>query len=241
MLPKLKTFDWEQKIAAHWSNIRKKSSLSAYKDYLQYVMKWDCYGSTFFPACKNVPPQGFFELRSDHLLVGVNRNGLTIVDDDRHKVLWYGEFEGVEWECTPDSITIEYRPSQVEGQAKKKMASTIITPQAHLIDSLSSRSIYLIETAEKRKKKEAVAAAKKKAGSGDSGSATPVPQDKGKRSSLKPEPSAPPAPGPEHNGRKRSISNAGGGELGATMIAYDEKDDGADYLKAVSAARKGGK
>ena len=37
------------------------------------------------------------------------------------------------------------------------MASTLITPQAHLIDSLASRSIYLIEKAEKKAKKKPTA------------------------------------------------------------------------------------
>lgn len=60
------------------------------------------YGATFFAACKNVPPNGYFELRTDHLQFAVNAECICIIDDDRHKMSWTGNFEKIEWECSAD-------------------------------------------------------------------------------------------------------------------------------------------
>jgi hypothetical protein len=76
---------------------------------------------------------------------------MVIVDDDRHKILWFGMYDGIEWECSPDSITIEFTPAAKPGQTPKKMGSTMITPQARLVDSLASRAIYMIERRAKKK------------------------------------------------------------------------------------------
>lgn len=151
---KFKPPEWDQRILSAWSNmVKKESDIAGYKDFLDYCMQWTIYGSNFFPACKNVPPEGYFELRTDHLMIGVGRSGICIVDMDKGKVSWYGSYAGVEWECTPDSITIEYRPNtNGNGAAPKRMASTLITPQAHLIDSLASRAVYLIEKSARRPK-----------------------------------------------------------------------------------------
>jgi hypothetical protein len=90
-----------------------------------------------------MPPDGFFELRTSHLWIAVNEGTIVIIDDDKHKVLWSGQYEDIEWECTPDTITVEMT------RDNKKLGSTLITPQAHLIDSLASRAIYLIEKTER--------------------------------------------------------------------------------------------
>ena len=150
---KIKSQEWDQKILSSWSNLQKpEASIDGYKRYLEYVMKWDIYGATFFPACKNVPPQGYFELRTEHFLIGVHRNGICIIDEDKYKVSWNGDFiGGIEWETTPDSVIIEYRPKAVSGgDPNKRMATTLITPQAHLIDSLATKAIRLIEKAERK-------------------------------------------------------------------------------------------
>lgn len=107
----------------------------------------------WFNISKNIPPQGYFELRTDHLLLAVNTEGICIIDEDKYKLSWVGSFHRIEWECTPDSFSIEYTQDNVGGVAPKKIGSTLITPQAHLIDSLASRAIYIIEKAQKAKSK----------------------------------------------------------------------------------------
>ena len=136
-----------------------------YKAFLDICREWPEYGATFFPACKNVPPSGYFEMRTDHLLLGVNAECMSIVDEDRHRVSWYGNYDGIEWECTPDTVTIEFMPVAKSGnQPGKKMGSTLITPQAHLVDSLASRAIYLIEKKMKRKSQSSAHYEKRKSG-----------------------------------------------------------------------------
>lgn len=153
-MSKLKAQEWESKIANGWSQNTGKTGITPYRDFLEFARRWPHYGSTYFPACKNVPPSGYFELRTDHLWIAVNAEGLAIIDEDKHKVSWNGSYQGVEWECTPDSITIEFTPNAKPGAPPpKKMASTLITPQAHLVDSLASRAIYNIEKSDRRKKR----------------------------------------------------------------------------------------
>lgn len=127
--------------------------MGPHKKYLSICRKWGYYGGTYFAACKNVPPSGYFELRSDHLWVAVSTEGLTIMDDDRHKMGWYGAYDGISWECTTDSITIEYTAPATPNVPSKRMRTVLITPQAHLIDSLASRAVYNIERAERRLKR----------------------------------------------------------------------------------------
>ena len=66
---------------------------------------------------------------------------------DAHKLDWFANYENIEWECTPDSITVDILPSTSAG---KTTTITLISPQAHLIDSLAGRAIYNIERAERR-------------------------------------------------------------------------------------------
>jgi hypothetical protein len=155
LISKLKPQDWELKLSNSWKSHIGKKGVIPCREFLELCHKLPFYGSTFFPACKSIPPQGYFELRTDHLLIAVNTECVSVIDEDRHKLNWYGAYDVVEWECTPDSITIEYlqQPRQSESEPKQKKASSLfITPQAHLIDSLAARAIYLIEREERTKK-----------------------------------------------------------------------------------------
>ena len=152
---KLRTSEWEQRIAESWiqcSETLGEVPLGAHRRYLELVRSWNHYGATFFPACSTMPPSGYFELRTEHLWVTVNAEGMSIIDEDRHRVSWYAQYDALEWECTPDSITIEYTVAGTgaNGQAPKRKTATLITPQSHLIDSLASRAIYNIERLERR-------------------------------------------------------------------------------------------
>jgi hypothetical protein len=144
LISRIKTAEWETRLSSAWGKYAGMTGITAYTAYLSHCRKWVYYGATFFPACKTAPPEGFFELRTDHLWIAVNNDCVCIVDDDKHKVLWSGTYEEIEWECTIDSVTLEMVKND------KKLGSTLITPQAHLIDSLASRAIYLIEKAERQ-------------------------------------------------------------------------------------------
>lgn len=52
--------------------------------YLQYVRQWPIYGCAFFHACQQVPPNGYFEHRFEHWLVGVSAENVVITDLDRN-------------------------------------------------------------------------------------------------------------------------------------------------------------
>jgi hypothetical protein len=146
----------EQKITSVWNAQTGKQGTSPYEDCLEVLRKQSFYGSTFFPCCKNMPPQGHFEKRTDHLLLAVSARSLAIIDEGRFKLGWSGEYMGIEWEASPDSVLIEYTPPNGNG---KRVGTTLITPQAHLIDSLASRAIYNIERATRRQKRKQIAAA----------------------------------------------------------------------------------
>jgi hypothetical protein len=77
--------EWEQRICASWAEMKAVhgtggSGEPAYMRYLALARKWECYGATYYPACKSVPPSGYFELRNEHLWIAVNAEGVCIID-----------------------------------------------------------------------------------------------------------------------------------------------------------------
>ncbi|KAI3637497.1 hypothetical protein MIR68_004146 [Amoeboaphelidium protococcarum] len=228
LINKLKSTDWEAKITASWQMLQSKlqnlAAIGPYLYFLEHCREWPVYGCTFFPACKNIPPQGYFELRSDHLYVGVNAEGVCIVDDDRHKISWSGKFEGLEWECTPDSVTIEYMPAKsADGLPPKKLGSTLITPQAHLFDSLASRAIYLIEKAERKRiiEQKRASALQTLEGGRQSANTTiqPSASADAKRKSTQP-------------GNVTRVNES------STIVEHDGEDASAGYLMAINEIRR---
>lgn len=243
LIGKLKAAEWESKLIGSWAPNNGKKGIMPYKEYLEEFYQFPWYGSTFFPACKNVPPQGYFELRTDHLLIAVNCDNICILDEDRHKLLWSGTYEGVEWECTPDSITVEYMPkASKDGQPPKKASSVLITPQAHLVDSLAARAIYLIEKAEKSKRGMTL---KSHPNSG-AGRGNTLKPNKERRGSLQP-----PAPaGADPSVKDRRSSKVYGDERppsptvdmpGRIPSVAEESEEAVNYLNAVAAIRKNSK
>ena len=44
------------------------------------MRKWPCYGASIFPCCAEVPPNGFFEHRTQDWCIAVGPNGISIID-----------------------------------------------------------------------------------------------------------------------------------------------------------------
>lgn len=142
----------EAKIIQHWASPDYRlPEVEAYHAFLDICREMPTYGATFFPACKNVPPSGYFERRTDHLLIGVSPYHLSIVDMDKFKISWATTYDNLLWECTPDSIT--FFPQNTDVATAKSQDILLLTPQAHLVDSLASRAVYLIRRRARRELK----------------------------------------------------------------------------------------
>lgn len=51
--------------------------------YLQLVRQWPFYGSTYFIACSEIPPKGYFEHRTETLYVAINSDGINVINADK--------------------------------------------------------------------------------------------------------------------------------------------------------------
>ena len=84
LLGRLPAEDWESLILKEYQKYKGKSSMIARMLYLQYVRQWSCYGSAWFPACKEIPPGGYFEFRTQKWLLGLNAEGFVVVDQNKY-------------------------------------------------------------------------------------------------------------------------------------------------------------
>lgn len=75
---------WEERILEAYSRNKGKSPILARTRYLEYVRKWAFYGNSFFPCCEFLPPGGYFEMRTQHLLFGVGADGVVLIDQEKH-------------------------------------------------------------------------------------------------------------------------------------------------------------
>lgn len=139
--------DWETSVFTCYSKLKGKSQLIARMLYLQYVRQWPVYGSIFYPACRNMPPNGYFELRTDNALIAVNTEGILIVDEDKHKIIFCEPFTHMSWLYSSDTVTLEY------GSASSPESMTLITPQAHLVDRLAFEAVKRIERVDMKLKR----------------------------------------------------------------------------------------
>lgn len=149
-LKALKASEWERRIKLEHTKHAGKSELIARMLYLQYARQWPYYGAIFFPACKNVPPNGFFEKRTDHLNLGVNADGMFLIDVDKNKIIGKYTYYNTAWESTADTITLECDGTEEETGAATEDELMVITPQAPLFDSLANRAVHLLEKQEAR-------------------------------------------------------------------------------------------
>lgn len=102
--------------------------------------EWTYYGCIFFPACITPPPDGYFERREEFLLIGVNADGIHVIDEERSKLLISESYETLAWEKRPSSILVEYGPED------DPIVQTFITPQFELIDNLAGKAVEALET-----------------------------------------------------------------------------------------------
>ncbi|TPX38254.1 hypothetical protein SmJEL517_g00035 [Synchytrium microbalum] len=141
LMSRLPQEEWEALILKEHAKYRGKSSMIARMLYLQYVRQWSCYGSAWFPACKEVPPGGYFEFRTQKWLLGLNAEGMVVVDQNKYKIAFAQPWEDLEWTFSPDTFIVDYR------HERQKMQLTVITPQAAMIDNLATRQAYLVDKA----------------------------------------------------------------------------------------------
>ncbi|TPX43817.1 hypothetical protein SeMB42_g04568 [Synchytrium endobioticum] len=139
LLPRMQPEEWESLILKEHQKYNGKSAMIARMLYLQYVRQWSCYGSAWFPACREVPPGGFFEFRTQKWLLGLNAEGFVAVDQNKYKVAFAQPWEQVEWTFSPDTFIVDYRHD------RQKLQLTVITPQAAMIDNLATRQAYLVD------------------------------------------------------------------------------------------------
>ena len=85
------------------------------------------------------PPDGFFERREEFLLIGVNADGIHIIDEERSKLLVSETYESLAWEKRPSSILVEYGP------VDDPITRVFISPQFELIDNLASKAVEALE------------------------------------------------------------------------------------------------
>lgn len=85
------------------------------------------------------PPDGFFERREEFLLIGINADGIHIIDEERSKLLVSETYESLAWEKRPSSILVEYGP------VDDPISRIFISPQFELIDNLASKAVEALE------------------------------------------------------------------------------------------------
>lgn len=170
---RLKFSDWETRVLEEYDKQSGKPEMIAQLLYLQLVRQWPVYGSTFFIACLNIPPKGFFEHRTENLYIAVNSEGITITDADKvvraffsglsslttppeftlfsffelsrvQKVLHAFTYDDIIWDATKDTFVIEHGP---DGALQEL---TLITPQGSLIASLVTKAIKNLDKNDRR-------------------------------------------------------------------------------------------
>lgn len=98
--------------------------------FLDFVRPMPCYGCSFFPACGELPPSGFFEYRTQNWFIGVGPNGAVVMDFDILKYIQILPWKDLSWTPGADQLVFSTfkngRPKQIY----------LITPQSYLIANL---------------------------------------------------------------------------------------------------------
>nr|KAJ3420718.1 hypothetical protein HK105_005342 [Polyrhizophydium stewartii] len=119
---------------SRYAHVMHDSSLMAQlARFLEVVRGWPCYGCSFFPACIELPPSGFFEYRTQNYFIGVNYSGIVVIDADQNKYIYTFVWDNTDWIHGPDSFTIIVRRDD------KTKTVPLITPQAPIINNVSLR------------------------------------------------------------------------------------------------------
>ncbi|KAH6568674.1 hypothetical protein BASA60_008539 [Batrachochytrium salamandrivorans] len=133
MLIKMRPNQWESSILNSYSQWQGLSSSEARNAFLETVRSWPCYGCSFFPACMELPPSGFFEYRTQNYFIGLNYSGIVIVDFDQNRYVHILPWDDIYWEFSRDSFSIF-----LHKDAKAKDI-TLISPQSPIINNVALR------------------------------------------------------------------------------------------------------
>ncbi|KAJ3380437.1 FERM domain-containing protein 8 [Lobulomyces angularis] len=154
MRKKLSAKTWGKRILEAYARHVGKSQTAARKRYLEYVRKFPFNGNSFFPCCQYLPPGAYFEMRQQHHLFGVGADGISILDQDKNKLLFHCGWKNLVWQFNDDNIVMwvlkEGTTINVDEKKKQKYSKQfeIITPQAAIIQNVIERAIHLTKKEE---------------------------------------------------------------------------------------------
>jgi len=141
MRKSLKPSLWVQRIMESYMSNKGKSARVSRVEYIEYIRQWKFYANAFFPCCEILPPGGYFEMRTQHLLFGVGIEGVTIIDTDKLKIIFSEAWPTLLWEFGADNLKIWYK----DGTNGKRKNVNIKTPQAAIIENVVKRAVHLLQ------------------------------------------------------------------------------------------------
>jgi len=107
-----KSSEWESAILKQHATHTGKSPEDAKSDYIEIVKQWSFYGTTFFPACKNVSSKKL----PQKVVIGVNADGIVLVKPKEKEVISSHPFtEIVSWASSSTTFAFEFG-TQAESQ-----------------------------------------------------------------------------------------------------------------------------
>lgn len=84
LIDSIKPKDWEDLIMERYKQNQKLSTLECRVAILDFFRTHPCYGGSFFPCCYQLPPNGFFELRTQMWYICIGFNGISVIDTEIH-------------------------------------------------------------------------------------------------------------------------------------------------------------
>jgi hypothetical protein len=136
MIEKLRSLQWEEFITLHYRTFAGLGVDELMESFLEYLRTMPSYGCTFFPVCGELPPDGFFEYRTQHWLIGVGINGVTVVDTEIFRYVNVLPWKDLSWKSAPDQLKMT---TLKNGKSK---VLYFITPQSELISNMCKKMKY---------------------------------------------------------------------------------------------------
>jgi len=142
---KMKPEEWEYALFGEHQKHKGKDNHALKLSYLNIVRQWNHYGCTFFKA-RNVTQkeQNFFQSDFEgKVRIGVNQNGIHVVEPRLMKVITYPFDKLVDWNSQKQTFFMEIED---DTQRSKGLFSTLekVGPLKSLVSSkkISTRQIY---------------------------------------------------------------------------------------------------
>jgi len=152
LLPKLKSDEWEIGLFNEHEKHRDKDKTALEVSYLQLVRQWKHYGCTFFKAKVMQSETAFFaEQFSGKVRMGVNQNGVHIIDPKEMKIIThefssitnFGSDKNLFWL----EVEIEEKSKGVFSKAKStKKTLHCVSKQAELMNDLVCDWVHEIDS-----------------------------------------------------------------------------------------------